>query len=107
MNPRAQKTDRAPKRRRYVVYLFCAHEQSINVCRYMARIEPWPTRHSTRNEAYERSFADEWELIEIINSLLPCGSDVRDVLSHVESPEGFFYLLRLSSEEAARLGRPK
>jgi hypothetical protein len=99
MNPRAQKTDRAPKRRRYVVYLFCAHEQSIDVCRYMARIEPWVTRHSVRIEPHERSFADEWELIEIINPLLPKSSDVRDVLSHVECPEGFLYLLHPSSEE--------
>ena len=47
---------------------------------------------------------DEYELIETINPLLPHGSDVRDVLSHIESPDGFIYLLYLSSEEAERLG---
>jgi hypothetical protein len=39
-----------------------------------------------------------------MNPLLPRGSDVRDVLSHIESPDGFLYLLHLSSEEAAHLG---
>ncbi len=47
---------------------------------------------------------DEYELTEALNPLLPHGSDVRDVLSHIESPEGFLYLLNLSSEEARRLG---
>lgn len=47
---------------------------------------------------------DEYELIETINPLLPRGSDIRDVLSHIESPDGFLYLLYLSAEEANRLG---
>jgi hypothetical protein len=49
-------------------------------------------------------FADECELIAVINPLLPNGSDVRDVFEHIETPNGFFYLLRLSDEEAAQLG---
>ncbi|MFP5233626.1 MAG: hypothetical protein ACLGQX_13530 [Acidobacteriota bacterium] len=43
-------------------------------------------------------------MIDVVNPLLLRGSDVRDVMEHIESPNGFFYLLRLSSEEAARLG---
>ena len=70
----------------------------------MARIRLWTARIRARAESQGRAFIDESELIEIVNPLLPRGSDVRDVLSHVESPDGFLYLLHLDSEEAARLG---
>jgi hypothetical protein len=104
MSPPAQKTELEPRRRRYVVHLFCAHEQSSDACRYIARIQPWAARARIGAETQDRAFADECELTEIINPLLPRGSDVRDVLSHIESPDGFLYLLRLNAEEAARLG---
>jgi hypothetical protein len=39
-----------------------------------------------------------------MNALLPHGSDVRNVLSHIESPDGFLYLLYLSFEEVSNLG---
>ncbi|MFP5266593.1 MAG: hypothetical protein ACLGQU_04425 [Acidobacteriota bacterium] len=68
------------------------------------RIRPWSARGDSRAETMERVFADEWEMIDVVNPLLLRGSDVRDVMEHIESPNGFFYLLRLSSEEAARLG---
>ena len=55
-------------------------------------------------EPRERAFADECELIATINPLLPPGSDIRDVFDHIESPNGFYYLLHLRSEEAAQLG---
>lgn len=70
----------------------------------MARISPWAGRRNSRTGIIERVFADECELIEAINPLLPHGSDVRDIFEHIESSNGFFYLLRLSSEEAAQLG---
>ena len=57
-----------------------------------------------RAEIHERAFCDQCELIETVNRLLPRGSDVRDVLGHIESPDGFLYLLHLSSEEAGCLG---
>lgn len=104
MNPSGQKLNLIPRRRRYVVHLYYSHEESSKGRRYIARIQPWTARNSSQAETYERSFADECELIEIINPLLPPGSDVRDVLSHIESPDGFLYLLHLSSEEAGRLG---
>lgn len=87
-----------------MVHLYCAHEGGSNACRYTARIQPWTAGNSFRAETYEHSFTDECELIETINPLLPPGSDVRDVLSHIESPDGFLYLLHLTSEEAAQLG---
>lgn len=104
MKPPAQKRDLAPHRRRYLVYLSCAHEERNNRCRYIARIQPWTARKSLWAEFHERSFTDECELIETINPLLPRGSDVRHVLSHIESANGFIYLLHLYPEEAARLG---
>ena len=104
MSPSVEKPDHGPRRRRYVVYLFCAHDETNGVCRYIARIQPWAARMSARAETRERVFTDECELIETINPLLPRGSDVRDVLSHIESPDGFLYLLHLNSEQAARLG---
>ena len=87
-----------------MVYLFCGHGESNDTGSYIARIQPWAACMSARGETGERVFTDECDLIETINPLLPRGSDVRDVLSHIESPEGFLYLLHLSSEEAARLG---
>jgi hypothetical protein len=55
-------------------------------------------------EVHERIFADEYALIATINPLLPSGSDVRDVFSHIESPDGFYYILELRGEEAQQLG---
>lgn len=94
----------APSGRRFLVHLLCVFEGSSDNFRYIARIRPWAARGSFRTESLERVFADECELIEAINPLLPHGSDVRDVFEHIESPHGFFYILRLSGEEAAQLG---
>ena len=104
MSAPAENPDLVPRRRRYVVYLFCAHDETNGACSYISRIQPWAARMSARAESRERVFADECELIETINPLLPRGSDVRDVLSHIESPDGFLYLLHLNSGQAARLG---
>lgn len=104
MNPSGEKLNLTPRRRRYVVHLYCSHDKVTKGRRFIARIQPWTARNSSQAETYERSFADECELIDTINPLLPPGSDVRDVLSHIESPDGFLYLLHLNLEEAGRLG---
>jgi hypothetical protein len=104
MSEARQKQASAPSGRRFLVQLLCAMDGAGGHCRYIARIRPWAARCSSRSDTMERVFADECELIEAINPLLPHGSDVRDVFEHIESPNGFFYLLRLSGEEAARLG---
>jgi hypothetical protein len=91
-------------RRRYLVHLFSAHDEGNDTCRYFARIRLWAARISLRAETYERPFSDQCDFIETLNRLLPNGSDVRDVFSHIESPDGFLYLLHLSPEEASRLG---
>jgi hypothetical protein len=94
----------ASPRRRYLVHLFSVHDEGNDACRYFARIQLWATRINLRAETHERSFNDQCEFIEILNRLLPNGSDVRNVLSHIESPDGFLYLLHLNPEEASRLG---
>ncbi len=104
MSQAMRKRPSAPSGRRYVVHLLCAPDGDGENSRYLARIRPWATRCGSRTDAVERAFADECELIEAINPLLPDGSDVRDVFEHIESSKGFFYLLHLSSEEAAQLG---
>lgn len=104
MRQARQKRVSAPSIRRYLVHLLCAHDAANEGVRYIARIQLWATRGGSRTGTVERSFADECELIEVINPLLPHGSDVRDVFEHIESPNGFFYLLHLRSEEAAQLG---
>jgi hypothetical protein len=104
MNRPAQKLNRVPRRRRYLVHLCCVHDEGSRACRHVARIQLWTTRSSVHTKAHERVFTDEYELIETINPLLPHGSDVRNVISHIESPDGFLYLLYLSSEEAGILG---
>jgi hypothetical protein len=104
MSRRTQKLNRALRRRRYLVHLCCAHDEGSSACRHVARIQLWTTRSSVHGKTQERVFTDEYELIETINPLLPHGSDVRNVISHIESPDGFLYLLYLSSEEASSLG---
>ncbi len=95
---------RINSRRRYLVQLLCVRGDEHESRSYFVRIRPWSARGNSRAKTMERVFADEWELIDVVNPLLPRSSDVRDVMEHIESPNGFFYLLRLSSEEAAQLG---
>ena len=104
MSPAAQKHDPEPPRRRYLVQLLCLLDRGCEGCCYIARIRPWAARSGIHIQTRERAFTDECELIATINPLLPPGSDVRDVFDHIESPNGFFYLLHLSSEEAGQLG---
>jgi hypothetical protein len=104
MTRSAQIRSRVPRRRRYLVNLCCVHDEGSGACRYVARIQLWTTRSSIHTKRYERVFTDEHELIETINPLLPHGSDVRNVISHIETPDGFLYLLYLSSKEASSLG---
>ena len=104
MNPPAQKIDPEPRRRRYLIHLCSTYDEGSHACRYAARIQPWKGHSSVLAKTQERVFTDEYELIETINPLLPRGSDVRNVLSHIENPDGFLYLLYLSSEEANSLG---
>ncbi len=103
MSAAAQKQG-PPTRRRYLVHLSCVPGLGHERCGYIARIHPWAGRNDLPAEARERAFEDECELIATINPLLSSGSDIRDVFDHIESPRGFYYLLRLSSEEAAQLG---
>lgn len=104
MSQPTRKAGLASPRRRYLVHLFCVHDESNGACRYFARIRMWATRINPRAETHERSFSDQCEFIETINGLLPNGADVRDVLSHIESPDGFLYLLHLSPQAASYLG---
>lgn len=95
-------------RRRYVVHLLCLPGAEVDSRVYIARIRPWTARPDLTGDTAERVFEDECELIEVINPVLPRGSDVRDVFEHIESPNGFFYLLRLTGNQAAELGwRPE
>ena len=93
-----------PRKRRYLVHLCCMHGQDGVTCRYIATIRLWTVRNTAHVKTQKYTFVDEYELVETMNALLPPGSDVRDVLSHIESPDGFMYLLYLSSEEACNLG---
>ena len=103
MNQTLRKPDHAPRRRRFLIHLSCAHD-SRESRRYISRIEVWTSRRTAPTERHERLFADECALIRAVNPLLPRGSDVRDVLGHIECNDGFFYLLHLTSEEAGTLG---
>jgi len=104
MNRPARKPSPGPRRRRYLVHLYCVHDEGSRACSYAVHIQLWTTRSSVHAKTHERVFTDEYELIETINPMLPCGSDVRNVISHIETSDGFLYLLYLSSEEAGNLG---
>lgn len=91
--------------RRYLVHLSCVPEETTGNFRYLMRIRPWTPRSNARHLLpQERLFEDEYELMRAVNPLLPGGSDVRNVLSYIESPEGFLYLLHLNPEQAQTLG---
>jgi hypothetical protein len=92
------------RRRRFLVHLLCMRDVNGAVTQFVARIHPWSSRVNQNPEAMERVFADECEFIETVNSVLPRGSDVRNIFSHVETAEGFYYLLQLGEDEALRLG---
>jgi hypothetical protein len=104
MNLPAQKRNPVPRRRRYLVHLCFVHDEGSRACRYAARIQLWTTRSNVHTKTHERIFTDEYELIETINPLLSQGSDVRNVISHIENPDGFLYLLYLTSEQASNMG---
>lgn len=84
--------------------LASSQDESTGGRRYTARVRLWSARPNPRAKTTEHNFADECELIEALNPLLPKGSDVRDVLGYVESPEGFLYLLQLTQAQVASLG---
>ncbi len=104
MSNQSNKPDMAKRRRRYLLQLSSAPEADDSAYQYVARIQPWKSGRKAIKGGNERFFPDEFALIETINPLLPRGSDVRDVLGHIESNDGFFYLLHLSQEEARQLG---
>jgi hypothetical protein len=104
MSRSLRKFDAAQSKRRFLLHLSCTFDSSGNTCRYIVRIRPWSARRIAVPHTRERAFADVCELAEVINPLLAPGSDVRDVLGHIESPEGFLYLLHLTVAEADRLG---
>jgi hypothetical protein len=104
MRPAEEKQILATRKRRFLVHLYCTRDKQGETCRYAARIRPWGTGPRLPVRPSERSFTDDCELIRTINPLLPSGSDVRDVMEHIEGPGGFYYLLLLSAEQAAKLG---
>lgn len=94
----------AENRRRYLVHLTCLNEGESNSQRYVVLIQSWPMRRGKRSESYTQAFNSEAELVAVMNPLLPSGSDIRDVLGHIECKDGFFYLLYLTNQEARLLG---
>lgn len=104
MNRPSRKLENATRRRRFLVHLSLVRDASGDSRQYALCIQPWTARRKRCSEATKRLYSDDCALVEVVNPLLPRGSDVRDVLGHIESNGGFFYLLRLTAEEAQRLG---
>jgi hypothetical protein len=98
------KSEIVPGRRRYLVHLCSARDECNGAYSYIARIQPWTARISHNAKVQQRVFTDECEFIETVNSLLPDGSDVRNIFSHIESLDGFHYLLFLTPRQAECLG---
>lgn len=91
-------------RRRYLVHLTCMNDGESNSHRYTVLIQAWPVRRGKQAASYTQVFSDETELVAAMNPLLPRGSDIRDILGHIECKDGFFYLLYLTNQEARSLG---
>jgi hypothetical protein len=98
------KLDQPAHSRRYLIHLVCAFEAGSESRHYVVKIQPWTSRPNEQAGMCERFFRDEYELVEAVNPLLPYGSDVRDILGHIECSEGFFYVLHLVAEQARNLG---
>jgi len=103
MSQASRKLERAKDRRRYLIHLTCTSEAGDDSRHYVVHIQPWTSRLRADQKS-ERFFSDEDELVEVVNPLLPYGSDVRDIIGHIECGDGFFYLLHLTAEQAKRLG---
>ena len=106
MSPGVRSRKPADRRRRYVVHLSSVLNAESENCCYRARISPSSARSGSNPRYGERWFQDDCELIAAINPVLPSGSDVRDVFSLIETPNGFFYLLWLTDDQALQLGWP-
>ena len=104
MNSHQPKSNAALRRHRFLLHLFGTRKEDGEDWKYGATIQLWAARGSGRSGIQRRTFKDENDLIRTVNPLLANGSDVRDVLSHIESPDGFFYLLRLTVGEACKFG---
>lgn len=98
------KADSTKNRRRYLVHLTCSNKGESNSRRYVVFIQLWPMRRGRPAEVHTQIFSSETLLVSVMNPLLPRGSDVRDVLGHIECDDGFFYLLYLTNQEARQLG---
>lgn len=104
MNPPNLLPVQGERKKRYLIHLTAAQDESTGSRSYVAFVRLWSARPNPSAKTGERGFADECELVEVLNPLLPKDSDVRDVLGYVEGPDGFIYLLHLSQTEAASLG---
>lgn len=98
------KADGSGNRRRYLVHLTCLNNGESNSRRYVVFIHLWPMRRGKLAEGHTQVFNSEALLVAAMNPLLPGGSDIRDVLGHIECDDGFFYLLYLTNHEARQLG---
>lgn len=103
MTTPSRKLDRAAGRRRYLIHISMVRMADNSSQEYLVCVEPWAARRSKCSEQNTVHFSDECALIEAVNPLLPSGSDVRDVLGHVESKGGFFYLVELTATQARKL----
>jgi hypothetical protein len=97
-------TNAEPRRHRFLLHLFGTRDEDDGDFKYTATIRLWAARGKSSSAIQERALKDEDDLIRTVNPLLTNGSDVRDVLGHIESPDGFFYLLHLTAEEACKFG---
>lgn len=104
MNPHPSSANNSERKRRYIVHLFGMQDEKTGLTRFTSQIRLWSFHANPNAIVKEHHFADECELIETVNPLLSQGSDVRDVLGHIESSDGFIYLLNLSPSQAATLG---
>jgi hypothetical protein len=107
MDTPLRKLDHAAGRRRYLIHISMERSADGSSQEYLVCVEPWAARRGKCSEKGALHFGDECALIQAVNPLLPCGSDVRDVLGHVESKGGFFYLIDLTTEQAKQLGWKK
>jgi hypothetical protein len=54
-------SDSTRRRRRYLLHLFCMHNEGSGACHYVARIQPWTPVSAHVRKFMNAPFMDEYE----------------------------------------------
>jgi hypothetical protein len=101
MSPHVQKLDLIPRRPRYLIHLFCAHDESNDACPTSPAYNPGLPASGSVPALASVVFTDECELIETINPLVVPTSETFSATSR--APRALF-ISSISAPGKRRIG---